>query len=73
MSDMSDMFDSGSGNGGNGGNGGQKFPQKDYVLTTERVYNELKDSKEVDFKLLGIFELRGLTGLHRIYEVTPTK
>jgi class 3 adenylate cyclase len=55
------------------GSGAQEFPQKDYVLTTERVYNELKDSKEMNFKLLGIFELRGLTGLHRIYEVTTTK
>jgi class 3 adenylate cyclase/AAA+ ATPase superfamily predicted ATPase len=49
--------------------GVQEFPQREYILATERVYNELSSSKEVDFKLLGIVELRGLPGLHRIYEV----
>jgi class 3 adenylate cyclase len=53
------------------GRGVQEFPQRDYILATERVYNELRDFKGLDFKLLGVFELRGLPGLHRIYEVIP--
>ncbi len=41
------------------GKGTEEFPRSDYILATERVYNELRDSKGLDFKLLGVFEFRG--------------
>jgi class 3 adenylate cyclase len=53
------------------GKGDREFPERGYILASERVYNELRDSKELSFRLLGVFELGGLPGLHRVYEVVP--
>lgn len=55
------------------GKDNQEFPEKDYILASERVYNILSDSKDMSFSPLGFFNLRGLPGLHKIYEVTFSK
>lgn len=52
-----------------GGISKSEFPQKDYVLTTEVVYNDIRNRPGVDCRLLGLFELPGFVGLHRIYEI----
>jgi len=49
--------------------GSDVFPQEDYILASERIYNILKNTPEINFKLIGIFPLRGLPDLHKIYEV----
>jgi class 3 adenylate cyclase/AAA+ ATPase superfamily predicted ATPase len=50
--------------------GNEKMPERDYILASERVYDELRNSEKMNFRLMGIFELRGLPGLHRVYELT---
>ncbi|MEK7400042.1 MAG: adenylate/guanylate cyclase domain-containing protein, partial [Candidatus Poribacteria bacterium] len=52
--------------------GDGELPARDYILASERVYDELK-SEKMSFRLMGIFELSGLPGLHRVYELTLQK
>ncbi len=50
---------------------GEDFPREDYILITERVYHELESLPLPDIQCveLGVFEIRGFTGLHRIYRL----
>lgn len=47
----------------------EEIPAQNRVLVTEAVYNALKNRSDYELRLLGFFELKGLTGLHRIYEL----
>jgi class 3 adenylate cyclase len=51
------------------GSGEHGLPSYDYVIVTEHVYRELASEQGIRFRELGAFELPGLTGLHRIYEL----
>jgi len=45
------------------------IPSQNRVLITEVVYNALKNDSSYNIRFLGFFELKGLTGLHRVYEL----
>jgi class 3 adenylate cyclase len=45
------------------------LPSYDYIIVTEHVYRELVSKEGIHCRGLGAFELPGLTGLHRIYEL----
>jgi class 3 adenylate cyclase len=51
--------------------GEEDFPTEDYILITERVYHELESLPLPSTRCieLGVFEIRGFTGLHRIYRL----
>ena len=46
---------------------GHQVPNEDYILTTEHVAKELSSMSGIHCRELGVFELAGFTGLHRIY------
>jgi HEAT repeat protein/class 3 adenylate cyclase len=54
----------------NGGIKKDQMPDVDRILITENVVEEADKIQGVKTKLLGIFELKGISGLHRIYELT---
>jgi class 3 adenylate cyclase/AAA+ ATPase superfamily predicted ATPase len=45
------------------------LPSYDYIVVTEHVYREMASKEGVQCRELGAFELPGLTGLHRLYEL----
>jgi hypothetical protein len=49
-----------------------EMPGANRILITENVVEEAKQTEGLDAKLLGLFELKGITGLHRIYELIET-
>ncbi|MDQ1329250.1 MAG: eukaryotic-like serine/threonine-protein kinase, partial [Candidatus Poribacteria bacterium] len=48
---------------------GYQIPKENYMLVTEHVASELKSISGIQYRELGVFELDGFTGLHRIYEI----
>jgi len=46
-----------------------EMPGVNRILITENVVDEVKNTDGLDAKLLGLFELKGISGLHRIFEV----
>jgi class 3 adenylate cyclase len=46
-----------------------QLPEKDRILVSDVVHDELKDHPGYPMRALGYFEFKGITGLHRIYEV----
>jgi HEAT repeat protein len=44
------------------------FPLENRILLTEAAYNEIKKNPEYKSRFMGFFELKGITGLHRIYQ-----
>lgn len=45
------------------------LPGYDYIIVTEHVYREMASKEGIQCRELGAFELPGLTGLHRLYEL----
>jgi serine phosphatase RsbU (regulator of sigma subunit) len=45
------------------------LPSYDYIIVTEHVARELASNQRIPCRELGAFELPGLTGLHRLYEL----
>ena len=54
------------------GSGEYKLPNYDYAIITEHVCRELASQQSIHCRELGAFELPGLTGLHRLYELQVT-
>lgn len=48
----------------------EDMPLDNRTLVTENVVKEIENMKEFDIRLVGLFELKGITGLHRIFSVT---
>ena len=46
-----------------------ELPGYDYIIVTEHVYQGLTSEQGIHCRELGAFELPGLTGLHRLYEL----
>ena len=47
----------------------EEMPLRNRVLITEAAYNTPKGDSSCNIRFIGFFELKGLTGLHRIYEL----
>ena len=52
---------------------GLVIPNEDYILVTEQVANILASAAAVSCQELGTFELKGFTGLHRVYQLIRNK
>jgi class 3 adenylate cyclase len=48
----------------------EEMPDINRILITESVVGEAEKIEGLKVKLIGIFELKGISGLHRIYELT---
>jgi len=48
----------------------EEFPMDNRIVITETVMKELKDMAGINARLVGLFELKGITGLHRIFLLT---
>lgn len=48
----------------------EEMPLDNYIFVTEIVAKEVQQIKRVKSKLVGLFELKGITGLHRIFQIT---
>ena len=46
------------------------IPTKNRILVSEQVTREIKKMQGLQIKLVGLFELKGITGLHKIYSLT---
>ncbi|MFH1136081.1 MAG: hypothetical protein V1816_08330 [Pseudomonadota bacterium] len=57
------------------GNGAdkEKFPHENRILVTENVAIEPFGIDKIETRLVGLFELKGITGLHKIFQITPVK
>jgi class 3 adenylate cyclase len=45
------------------------FPEKNRIFVSEEIIEEIKAVGEIQVRELGVFDLRGFTGLHRVYSV----
>ncbi len=48
----------------------EEMPLENRILISENVDNEIQNMAGVKTKLVGFFELKGITGLHKVYELT---
>ena len=48
----------------------EEMPLKNRIFLTETVATELQDMAGIELRLVGLFELKGITGLHRIFMLT---
>ena len=46
-----------------------EMPLSNRILITENFAKEIEELTEVEIRLMGLFELKGITGLHRIYQL----
>lgn len=53
-----------------GGMAKAEMPLINRIFITENVAKEIKTASGITMKLIGLFELKGITGLHRLYAVT---
>jgi HEAT repeat protein len=53
-----------------GGMTPEELPMDNRIVITESVMKELQDMPGINARLVGLFELKGITGLHRIYLLT---
>ena len=47
----------------------EEIPLQNWIFITENVEREIKHMEGVKIKLVGLFELKGITGLHKVYEI----
>ena len=47
----------------------EEFPEKNRIFVSEEINEEIKDDPEILVKPVGIFDLKGFTGLHRTYYI----
>ena len=52
-----------------GGMSRGEFPSQDRILITEAVAHELGEPDDYNVRYVGLFELRNITGIHKIFEV----
>jgi class 3 adenylate cyclase len=45
----------------------EDFPEKNRIFVSEETKEEIKDVPEIPVHQVGVFDLKGFTGLHRIY------
>lgn len=53
-----------------GGMSPEEVPADNRILISENVVKEIQQMQGPQIKLVGLFELKGITGLHRIYSLT---
>ena len=53
-----------------GGMEKEEVPLDNRVFMTENAYKEIGDLEGVKTRLVGLFELKGITGLHKIFQLT---
>jgi HEAT repeat protein/class 3 adenylate cyclase len=51
----------------------EDMPLDNRILISENVEKEIANMKGIKIRLVGLFELKGITGLHRVYELTSVK
>jgi HEAT repeat protein len=49
----------------------EDFPVENRIVLTEAAYNEIRKDPAHKARFIGFFELKGITGLHRIYQYLP--
>jgi class 3 adenylate cyclase len=49
-----------------------QLPERDRVLVSEVISEEIKGNPAFSLRPIGYFEFKGITGLHRIFEVAVT-
>jgi class 3 adenylate cyclase len=49
------------------------LPERDRVLVSEVVSDEIKANPAFKLRAIGYFEFKGISGLHRIFEVTAAE
>jgi class 3 adenylate cyclase len=47
----------------------EEFLEKNRIFLSEEINEEIKDMKDIQAQLVGVFDLKGFTGLHRIYYI----
>ncbi|MBF0316691.1 MAG: HEAT repeat domain-containing protein [Nitrospirae bacterium] len=52
-----------------GGISKEQMPLVDRILVTETAVEEATKMAGINSRLIGLFELKGITGLHRVYEI----
>jgi class 3 adenylate cyclase len=52
-----------------GGLNPEDFPEKNRIFVSEEMNEEIKGFKEIETRPVGVFDLKGFTGLHRIYYI----
>ncbi|KJU81475.1 PBS lyase HEAT domain protein repeat-containing protein [Candidatus Magnetobacterium bavaricum] len=52
-----------------GGISKEQMPLVDRILVTETAVEEASKMEGINSRLIGLFELKGITGLHRVYEI----
>jgi len=53
-----------------GGMAPEDMPMDNRIVVTENVVKEIQGMQDAQVQLIGLFELKGITGLHRIYSLT---
>ncbi|MCJ7601314.1 MAG: HEAT repeat domain-containing protein [Desulfobulbaceae bacterium] len=48
----------------------EEMPRDNRILVTEHVMKEIQNADGFQNRLIGFFELKGITGLHRIFQLT---
>jgi HEAT repeat protein len=48
----------------------EEMPLENRILITENVEKEIQNMEKIETQLIGLFELKGITGLHKVYELT---
>jgi HEAT repeat protein len=49
----------------------EDMPLDNRIFVTENVEKEIIDMEGIKTRIVGLFELKGITGLHKVYELTP--
>ena len=52
-----------------GGISAGDFPVQDRILVTEAVAHGIKTDKKYDMRYIGLFELKNITGIHKIFQI----
>jgi class 3 adenylate cyclase len=47
----------------------EEFLEKNRIFLSEEIKEEIKDMQDIQAQLVGVFDLKGFTGLHRIYYI----
>ncbi len=47
----------------------EEFLEKNRIFLSEEIKEEIKDMQDIKAQLVGVFDLKGFTGLHRIYYI----
>lgn len=47
----------------------EEFMEKNRIFLSEEINEEIKDMKDIQAQLVGVFDLKGFTGLHRIFYI----